>query len=223
LRAEVSKVYHRRDGFHDCYTGVTLFTGLVEDMGRIERADRRGDAVELEIAPDTIDPAELSLGESVAIDGVCLTVTKLEGRRFRVLAGPETLRLTTTGAHRVGTRVNLERALKASDRLGGHVVAGHVDGVGEIASKRSIGPAVEIQFRAPRELLRYVVQKGSIAVDGISLTVNRVDEYSFAVGLIPHTLQKTTLGDKHVGSRVNLEVDILGKYVEKFVKEHLSR
>jgi riboflavin synthase len=139
-----------------------------------------------------------------------------------VLAGPETLARTTVGAFRPAGKVNLERALRASDRLGGHIVAGHVDGTGEIASRRQSGPAVELHFRAPREVLRYVVEKGSIAVDGISLTVNRVDEYSFAVALIPHTISKTTLAAKTVGARVNLEVDIVGKYVEKFVKEMKS-
>jgi riboflavin synthase len=199
-----------------------LFTGLVEDVGRIERAERRGEAVELEIAPQAIRPEELALGDSVAIDGVCLTVTFKDARRFRALAGPETLKLTTLGAARPGGKVNLERALLPTTRLGGHIVAGHVDGVGELASKRPVGPAVDLQFRAPRDLLRYVVIKGSICVDGISLTVNRVDEYSFAVGLIPHTLEKTTLGDKQIGAKVNLEVDIVGKYVEKFVKERQS-
>ncbi len=192
-------------------------------MGRIERAERRGDAVVLEIVPEAFRAEELALGDSVAIDGVCLTVTERDARRFRVLAGPETLKLTTLGAARAGQKVNLERALLASARLGGHVVAGHVDGVGEIAVKRAVGPAVEVQVRAPRDVLRYVVAKGSIAVDGISLTVNRADEYSFAVGLIPHTIETTTLAHKDVGARVNLEVDILGKYVEKFVKEQLAR
>jgi riboflavin synthase len=199
-----------------------VFTGLVEDMGKIERADRRGDSVELVVAPDTLDATELALGDSISIDGVCLTVTAREPRRFTVLAGPETLARTTVGILRPAGRVNLERALRASDRLGGHIVAGHVDGVGEIASRRPSGPAVELAFRAPREVLRYVVEKGSIAVDGISLTVNRVDEYSFAVALIPHTLGKTTLGGKSVGGKVNLEVDIVGKYVEKFVTERRS-
>ena len=194
-----------------------MFTGLVEDIGRIERADRRGESALLEIAPKAIRAEELALGDSVAIDGVCLTVTAREARRFQALAGPETLKLTTLGALRVGAQVNLERALLPTTRLGGHIVAGHVDGVGEIVAKRPIGPAIDFQVRTPRELLRYIVVKGSICVDGISLTVNRVDEYSFAVGLIPHTLEKTTLGDKHVGAKVNLEVDILGKYVEKLL------
>jgi riboflavin synthase len=192
-------------------------------MGRIVRATRRGEAAELEIAPEALCAETLELGESVAVDGACLTVTERSQGRFVVLAGPETLARTTAGTWRASTRVNLERALCASDRLGGHMVSGHVDGVGEVAAKRPTGPAVDLQFRAPREVLRYVVEKGSIAIDGISLTVNRVDEYSFAVALIPHTLEKTTLGAKHVGSKVNLEVDVVGKYVEKFVKEYVKR
>jgi riboflavin synthase len=198
-----------------------MFTGLVEDTGKVVRADRRGDAMLLEIAPDTMPVAELALGESVAVDGVCLTVTSREHGRFQVLAGPETLARTTLGRLAPAGRVNLERALRPTDRLGGHIVAGHVDGIGEVASKRKVGPALELSFRAPREILRYVVEKGSIAIDGISLTVNRVDEHAFAVALIPHTIEKTTLAQKGVGARVNLEVDIVGKYVEKFVKERL--
>jgi len=199
-----------------------VFTGLVQDIGRVERIERRSEAAILYIAPAAISAEDLVLGESIAIDGVCLTVEERERGRFRVQAGAETLARTTIGALRPQSRVHLERALRASDRLGGHIVAGHVDAMGEISSRRPIGPSVEIAFRAPREVLRYVVEKGSIAVDGISLTVNKVDEYAFAVLLIPHTLEQTTLGDKHPGDKVNLEVDIVGKYVEKFVKDRVS-
>jgi riboflavin synthase len=199
-----------------------MFTGLVEDVGRVERLERRSEAAILVIAPTAIPAEELAIGESISVDGVCLTVEERERGRFRVQAGAETLARTTIGALRAGSRTNLERALRASDRLGGHIVAGHVDGVGEIGGRRAVGPSVEILFRAPREVLRYVVEKGSIAVDGISLTVNRVDDYAFAVLLIPHTLDRTTLGDKHPSDKVNLEVDIVGKYVEKFVKERAS-
>jgi riboflavin synthase len=198
-----------------------VFTGLVEDVGRIAALTRQEDAVVLRIATQTIDAAQLALGESVACDGCCLTVTERKPGEFQVLAGPETLARTTVGRFEVGTRVNLERAMLATARFGGHIVAGHVDGLGEIASKKAIGPAVEVVFRTPPELLRYVVEKGSICVDGISLTVNRVDSYSFAVGLIPHTLENTSLGDKAVGASVNLEVDIVGKYVEKLLAGHL--
>lgn len=203
------------------YTAPTVFTGLVEDVGTIARAERQGDALVLEIAPRAIDAAALALGESVAIDGTCLTVTERNAKSFQVLAGPETLARTTLGRARAGARVNLERALLASARLGGHIVSGHVDGVGEVAVRQPLGPGLEMAFRAPADLLRYVVVKGSIAVDGISLTVNRVDEYAFAVALIPHTLEQTTLGDRQVGDPVNLEVDIVGKYVEKFVRSFL--
>jgi riboflavin synthase len=196
-----------------------MFTGLIEDIGRVDRLERRSEAAILTIAPTAIAAEDLVVGESIAIDGVCLTVEARERGRFRVQAGAETLARTTMGELRAGARVHLERALRPSDRLGGHIVAGHVDGVGEIGGRRAIGPSVEIVMRAPRDVLRYVVEKGSIAVDGISLTVNRVDAYQFAVLLIPHTLENTTLGDKRPGDKVNLEVDIVGKYVERFVKE----
>jgi len=208
-----------------------VFTGLIEDVGRVVRgvnysygrALPEGTARDLVIAPDTLRAAELALGDSIAIDGCCLTVTARDERSFTVQAGPETLARTTLGGFRAGTRVNLERALLPTTRLGGHIVAGHVDGVGSIASKAADGPWLVLQFGAPPEILRYVVEKGSIAVDGISLTVNRVDGYAFAVALIPHTVEKTGLGAKAAGDAVNLEVDIVGKYVEKFVNEGLGQ
>lgn len=199
-----------------------MFTGLVEDIGTVERADRRSDSMVFAIAPGHIDTTELSLGDSVSISGVCLTVTEIEPRRFTVLAGAETLRRTALGQVRANSRVNLERALRVGDRLGGHMMQGHVDGVGTIASKRDLGANIELAFRADSVLLRYVVDKGSIAVDGISLTVNRVDAQSFSVALIPHTVERTTLADKRVGDKVNLEVDIIGKYVEKLLSGRLS-
>lgn len=199
-----------------------MFTGLVEDIGTVERADRRSDSVVFSIAPGQIDTSELCLGDSVSISGVCLTVTDIEPQRFTVLAGAETLRRTALGEVRARGKVNLERALRVGDRLGGHMMQGHVDGVGQIAGKRDLGANIEISFSAPRDLLRYVVEKGSIAVDGISLTVNRVDAQSFSVALIPHTVERTTLAGKRVGDRVNLEVDIIGKYVEKLLAGRLS-
>ncbi len=192
-----------------------MFTGLVEDVGTVVRADRRSDALVIAVKPATIAPTDLALGESVAHDGVCLTVTDVGRDAYTVLAGAETLARTTLGEIRVGTKLNLERALRAGDRLGGHLVAGHVDGVGEITARRDGGANILYVFRAPRALLRYVVEKGSIAIDGISLTVNRADEETFDVAIIPHTASKTTIVDKQVGRRVNLEVDVIGKYVEK--------
>lgn len=194
-----------------------MFTGLVEDLGTIVRLDRRSDAMILGIRPGAMDPASLELGESVAVNGVCLTVTERHADRFVVLAGGETLRRTNLGTLRIQSQVNLERALRVGDRLGGHMVSGHVDAVGEIASRRDLGANLDITVRAPAAALRYVVEKGSITIDGISLTVNRVDDYSFAVALIPHTVAKTTLAGKQVGAPVNLEVDIIGKYVEKLL------
>ncbi len=198
-----------------------MFTGLIEDLGTIQRVDRRSDAAILTVVPGSLPCAELVLGESVAVNGACLTVTQIEpaagAGRFTVLAGGETLRRTTLGDLRPQSKVNLERALKLGDRLGGHLVAGHVDAVGQVTSRRDRGANLEIDFRMPVELLRYVIEKGSIAIDGISLTVNRVGDSGFSVALIPHTVANTTLANKPVGSRVNLEVDMVGKYVEKLV------
>jgi riboflavin synthase len=194
-----------------------MFTGLVEDIGRIDSASRRGDAVVLTIAPARLPVEQLELGESIAIDGTCLTVTDRGGGRFSALAGNETLARTTLGELRAGQHVNLERALAVGDRLGGHIVAGHVDAVGRIRSRRDLGANLVIEFEAPRDILRYVIEKGSIAIDGISLTVNSVSDSSLSVALIPHTVDMTTLATKQVGAKVNLEVDMIGKYVEKLV------
>jgi riboflavin synthase len=194
-----------------------MFTGLVEDVGTVVRADRRSDALVIVVRPAAIPVAELALGESISHDGVCLTVTEVGRDAFQVLAGAETLARTTIGEVRVGARLNLERALRAGDRLGGHLVAGHVDGVGEITARRDLGANIVYTVRAGRDLLKYVVEKGSIAIDGISLTVNRADEDTFDVAIIPHTASKTTIVDKRAGQRVNLEVDVIGKYVEKLL------
>lgn len=194
-----------------------MFTGLVEDVGTIARIDRRSDAAVLIIAPSAMPVAELTLGESVAVNGCCLTVTETRGGEFTVLAGAETLRRTTLGQLRAQSKVNLERALRMGDRLGGHMVSGHVDGVGEVSARRDRGANLEIDIAPPSALLRYVIEKGSIAVDGISLTVNKVDSRTLSIALIPHTVTATTLATKQPGHTVNLEVDIVGKYVEKLV------
>ena len=199
-----------------------MFTGLVEDLGTVARTDRRSDALVLTIHPAAIDIATLALGESIAHDGVCLTVTGradagkgARGSTYDVLAGAETLARTTLDRVRVGTRLHLERALAVGGRLGGHMVAGHVD------ARRDQGANLVLTIAAPAALLRYVVVKGSIAVDGVSLTVNRVDGAGFDVALIPHTVSATTLGERRPGARVNLEVDPIGKYVEKLLGGHL--
>ena len=194
-----------------------MFTGLVEDIGTIARADRRSDALVLAIRPQRMPLAELALGESVCHDGACLTVTEVSRETFSVLAGAETLARTTLGALRVGKRVNLERALRVGDRLGGHWVTGHVDGTGELRTRRDLGANLVLGFRATPALLRYIVEKGSIAIAGVSLTVNSVDADGFSVAIIPHTRDHTTLGELSIGDRVNLEVDILAKHVEKLL------
>jgi riboflavin synthase len=200
-----------------------MFTGLVEDLGTVVRADRRSDALVLAIRPQRIPLGELTVGESICHDGACLTVTELGRETYAVLAGAETLARTTLGGLRAGKRVNLERALRVGDRLGGHWVTGHIDGTGELGARRDLGANLVLVVRAAPALLRYVVEKGSIAAAGVSLTVNAVDPESFSVAIIPHTRDHTTLGALAVGDRVNLEVDILAKHVEKLYGAGLHR
>jgi riboflavin synthase len=195
-----------------------MFTGLVEDVGTVVRADRRSDALVLAIRPERIPLGELAVGASLCHDGACLTVTELVHGAYGVLAGAETLARTTLGGLRAGRRVNLERALRVGDRLGGHWVTGHVDGTGELAARRDLGANLVLRVRTSPALLRYVVEKGSIAVAGVSLTVNAALADAFEVAIIPHTRAHTTLGALAVGERVNLEVDILAKHVEKLLR-----
>jgi riboflavin synthase len=194
-----------------------MFTGLVEDVGTVARADRRSDALVLAVRPQRISLAELTVGESICHDGACLTVTEIGRDTFGVLAGAETLARTTLGNLRIGGHVNLERSLKVGDRLGGHWVTGHVDGTGELVARRDRGSNLVLVVRAAPALLRYIVEKGSIAVAGVSLTVNAVDVETFSVAIIPHTRDMTTLGNLAIGDRVNLETDILAKHVEKLL------
>jgi riboflavin synthase len=192
-----------------------MFTGLVQGMGRVGAIDRTADGARVTI--ETPLAAELSHGDSIAVNGVCLSATALQDGSFAADAMNETLGRTSLGGLAPGTQVNLELPLRASDRLGGHVVQGHVDGVGSIAEVSEDGFARRIRIKAPADVLRYVIEKGSIAVDGVSLTVAGMDERSFTVSLIPDTLQRTNLGAAGPGDRVNLEVDVLAKYVEKLM------
>ncbi len=188
-----------------------MFTGLVAATGRLTSlSDGR-----LTIEADTLPG--LNEGDSIAVNGVCLTAAAVRERGFDADVMDETLRRTALGELEAGDAVNLELALRASDRLGGHIVQGHVDGTGVIDAVSSEAVARLVRIEAPPEVLRYIVEKGSIAVDGVSLTVAELDDASFSVGLIPETLERTTLGSAAAGRRVNLEVDVLAKYVEKLV------
>jgi riboflavin synthase len=193
-----------------------MFTGLVADLGHVARVDRTADGVRLTVESPLA--RELGEGDSVAVNGVCLTAVGICGDRFGADVMHETLRRSSLGDVDEGGRVNLELALRADARLGGHMVQGHVDGVGAVAGVREEGFARVVTIEAPPDLLRYVVEKGSIAVDGVSLTVAEVGDATFAVSLIPETLQRTNLGSAAPGTPVNLEVDILAKYVEKLVR-----
>lgn len=166
---------------------------------------------------------EVGLGDSISVNGVCLTVAQKEGTRIVVDLSTETLERTTLGGLRVGERVNLERALRLSDRLGGHIVTGHIDGVGWVTEVKREGDFLRLRIKLPKEASRYVVEKGSIAVDGVSLTVNEVKGEEIELALIPYTLEKTTLEERKKGDRVNVEADILGKYVEKILGERRQK
>ncbi len=193
-----------------------MFTGLVQDLGRVAELHETADGVR--IAVETPLASELRDGDSIAVNGVCLTAVGMcAGERFGADVMRETLRRSSLGAVAQGSTVNLELPLRAADRLGGHVVQGHVDGVGVVAATRDEGFARVVTIEADASLLRYVVEKGSIAVDGISLTVARVDDAGFDVSLIPETLERTTLGRADVGTIVNLEADVLAKHVEKLL------
>jgi riboflavin synthase len=192
-----------------------MFTGLVADLGRVTAVDATDDGVRL--AVETALASELSDGDSIAVNGVCLTATAIAGERFSADVMHESLRRSSLAAVAPGATVNLELPLRASDRLGGHVVQGHVDGVGTVRATREDGFARVVTIAAAPELLRYVVEKGSIAIDGVSLTVAALGADELEVSLIPETLERTTLGDAAPGRPVNLEVDVLAKYVEKLV------
>lgn len=193
-----------------------MFTGLIEDLGTVRGLQRAGAGGRLSVTT-SIPATELVLGESIAVNGVCLTVVAIDDGGFTADVSPETLERSNLGGLRSGSAVNLERALRLGDRLGGHLVSGHIDGTGSIAERRQDGNAVRFALHAGWQICRYVVAKGSIAIDGISLTVNRVDEERFEVAIIPHTLAVTTLHDARPGRTVNLEVDIVGKYVERLL------
>jgi riboflavin synthase len=194
-----------------------MFTGLVECLGTVQRTRADGDGRLLVVAAPEV-AAELAVGDSVAVNGACLTVVERDAATCRFQAGPETLRRTNLGEVGAGDQVNLERALRLGDRLGGHLVQGHVDGLGRVAERRRQGEWELVWFSCPAELAAQMVPKGSVAVDGVSLTLVDVTAESFSVALIPHTLEGTTLGFKRPGAAVNLETDLLAKYVFKCLR-----
>ena len=194
-----------------------MFTGIIEGLGTIVDNRSCNQGRKLTIAADgTLFGSKI--GDSIAVSGACLTVTDINDQRFTVDVSPETLGTTILGALRNGDRVNLERALKLSDRLDGHLVSGHVDGIGKVTSKLTEGNAVAITISVDPSLARYMIKKGSVAVDGTSLTINQCDRNSFSVSIIPHTAKLTTINLKNIGSFVNIETDLIGKYVERFVR-----
>jgi riboflavin synthase len=192
-----------------------MFTGIVAAVGRIERAEPRPKGLRLSIDAGGLDTSDVAIGDSIAVNGCCLTVVALAGRRFDVDVSQETIDCTT-GLGAPG-EVNLEKSLRLADRLGGHLVSGHVDGVGEVVAFEPIGESHRLIVRAPEGLAKYIARKGSIAVQGVSLTVNRVDGNEFEINLIPHTLAVTTLKHLAGGARVNLEVDLLARYAERLL------
>ncbi|MBR3569668.1 MAG: riboflavin synthase [Oscillibacter sp.] len=199
-----------------------MFTGIIEETGKIRSATRGARSAALSIGAAEILP-DLKTGDSVAVNGVCLTATTVDGGGFTADVMHETLRRSTLGGLSAGDAVNLERAMPANGRFGGHIVSGHIDGVGKIVAIRRDDNAVWYEIEAPEKLRRYVVEKGSIAIDGISLTVAAVDGRTFSVSVIPHTLSATALGARRVGSGVNLETDIIAKYVESLLRPDSGR
>ncbi|MEY2625135.1 MAG: riboflavin synthase [Gammaproteobacteria bacterium] len=200
-----------------------MFTGIVQDVGQIVTLERRGGDVRLRIAVDRLSLAVTRAGDSIAVSGVCLTALEIDTKGFSADVSNETLSLTTLGALEVGSRVNLEPALKAGDALGGHLVSGHVDGLGEVLEVREDARSVRMRFACPPSLAKYFARKGSVAIDGVSLTINEVGPTEFSVNLIPHTQAVTTLGEFKPGRRVNLEVDQVARYVERLLDPQVAR
>ena len=193
-----------------------MFTGIIEDVGAITGIGK-GEGRWTFTIRTGFNPGDIREGDSIAVNGVCLTVTGLEGGSIKADASLETLSLTTLRSSSINDRVNLERAMRADSRLGGHIVMGHVDGIGRIVAIGPEGDSLKVEVETPAEISRYIVKKGSVAIDGISLTVNDQRDNRFTLNVIPYSAAKTTLGSKHLGDHVNVETDILGRYVEKFV------
>lgn len=195
-----------------------MFTGLIQAVGRVVAREPHANDQRLRIAFADLDRADVALGESIAVSGVCLTVVAFDADAWAADVSNETLALTTLGALPIGAAVNLERALRASDRLGGHMVSGHVDGVGRVVRVWDDGRSQRWRFSTPHEVLRFIANKGSVAIDGVSLTVNAVDGEGFEVNLVPHTIAHTAFAETVTGAAVNIEVDVVARYVERLLQ-----
>jgi riboflavin synthase len=194
-----------------------MFTGIVVDVGRIAAREAAGGDVRLTVAADTLDLSRLTTGDSICVQGCCLTATSIQGKRFTADVSRETLSVTTLGDLAVGAPVNLEPALRAGDALGGHLLSGHIDGVARVTQASGDARSRRLAVEVPPALARYLAPKGSVALDGVSLTINSVDGNGFGVNIIPHTQEHTTLGAAAAGTRVNLEVDQLARYLERLL------
>ena len=194
-----------------------MFTGIIEDVGYIETLTPTGDDIRLRIRVNKLDMSDVALGDSIANNGVCLTVVDMNSSGFSADVSHETIKRSGFADYKAGRKVNLEKAMLPTSRFGGHIVSGHVDGVGEVVSVNPVGRYVEIWVQAPKDLARYLAEKGSITVDGVSLTVNAVEGAKFLITLIPHSLQETIIGGYKKGTKINLEVDVVARYLERLM------
>ena len=195
-----------------------MFTGIIEAIGSVARLQQLGSDWRLAIISEKLDLSDVVLGDSIAVNGCCLTVVELEKNIFSADVSNESMRCTALGEFKEGTRVNLEKAMLASGRLGGHIVSGHVDGVGTLIESTEDGASISLVYEAPKEIAKYIAGKGSVCIDGISLTVNEVSGQKFTVNVIPHTQTETIIGDYKAGQNVNLEVDIIARYLERLLQ-----
>jgi riboflavin synthase len=199
-----------------------MFTGIILATGRVASLTQKGGDLEVGVDAAALDFKRIAIGDSVSVQGACLTVTRMEGSRFYADVSRETMAKTTLGTLSAGSRLNLEPSLRAGDALGGHLVSGHVDAVGKLVALLQDARSWRLEFELPAPLMRFVASKGSICVDGVSLTVNKVDGPRFDVNIIPHTLEVTTLGELKIGDGVNIEIDVIARYIERLMPGHAS-
>jgi riboflavin synthase len=199
-----------------------MFTGIIATIGKVESVQAKGGDIRLEIATQNLDLSDVKLGDSIANNGVCLTIIAMSNGSLSFDVSRESLDRTSLGAVKAGSEVNLEKALAVGDRLGGHFVSGHVDGLGKIIAKQESARSVQFRFEVPLGLERYIVEKGSICIDGTSLTVNKTENNWFEVNIIPHTMQETIMKSYQVGTQVNLEVDLIARYLERLLPKQTS-